>query len=156
MPEGAVDEYGDAPSDPREIWPTLDRLRMASPAPDSSGPKRLTERSFGSGVLRFDARHKGAALLRGEAIRHVGIVRACSVRFELEPRYPRCMTSSDEARIAAAVEKASEAFWAAFAADFPEINTGDMDPLTTVRFDDAVEQAAREWLRLNLPERATA
>jgi hypothetical protein len=66
------------------------------------------------------------------------------------------MAEVDEARITAAIEKSSEAFWAAFASELPEISSGDLDPLRTVQFDDSVELAAREWLRLNWPENAAA
>lgn len=64
------------------------------------------------------------------------------------------MTDPDDARIAAALEKATEAFWATFVAEFPEVTTGDLDPLSAVAFDGSVERAAREWLRLNGAEAA--
>lgn len=64
------------------------------------------------------------------------------------------MGHPDDARIAASIERASDAFWAAFAAEFPEVSGGDLDPITTVRFDKAVERAAHEWLRANWPDSA--
>jgi hypothetical protein len=61
------------------------------------------------------------------------------------------MTDPDEARVITAIEAASEAFWTTFAAQFPEIRTGEFDPLTTEHFETAVDRAAREWLSLNRP-----
>jgi hypothetical protein len=66
------------------------------------------------------------------------------------------MSDPDEARISKAVEMASEAFWVAFAAQFPEVSSGDLDPLSTVQFEDGVERAAREWLSANWPEHAAS
>lgn len=59
------------------------------------------------------------------------------------------MNITDE-RIEGAIAKASDAFWATFAAEFPEISSGDLAPLDVVAFDDGVERAARQWVELNV------
>jgi hypothetical protein len=64
--------------------------------------------------------------------------------------------SASEDRVQQALERAGEAFWTAFAREFPEVTTGDLDPLSTVAFDDAVERAARAWLDANWPSAANA
>lgn len=63
------------------------------------------------------------------------------------------MDQPDETRIDAALEAASASFWQAFADQFPEITTGDLDPLNAMAFDEGVTRAAREWLRVNWPSR---
>lgn len=54
-------------------------------------------------------------------------------------------------RIEAATEAAQLAFWAAVAAQFPEITTGDMDPIETFRFDQACANAVTGWVDGNTP-----
>jgi hypothetical protein len=51
-----------------------------------------------------------------------------------------------------AVEHAQMAFWNQFAACFPQVTGGDLDPLTDARLDEAMRHAAKEWLDLNWPE----
>ena len=67
------------------------------------------------------------------------------------PERIESMEPPNEARIEEAVEKASFAFWAAFAAEFPEITTGDLTPGASFGFDQAVMSAAREWVEVNSP-----
>ena len=53
-------------------------------------------------------------------------------------------------RIAPALELAEEAFWKVIVEHFPEATSGDLSPLRTVRFDDAVEDAVCEWVDNNV------
>ena len=48
-----------------------------------------------------------------------------------------------------ATDKAQEAFWAAVAAHFPEIKTGDFPPLDQTVFDLSCEKAIRTWVEIN-------
>lgn len=52
-------------------------------------------------------------------------------------------------RIAAAVEKAQEEFWAIIARRFPEIRSGDFSPDAQMKFDEACEEAVRIWIDSN-------
>ncbi|KCB41411.1 hypothetical protein L539_3487 [Bordetella hinzii 5132] len=52
-------------------------------------------------------------------------------------------------RIAAAVEKAQEKFWAIIASRFPEIRSGDFSPDAQMKFDGACEEAVRIWIDSN-------
>lgn len=52
---------------------------------------------------------------------------------------------------AEAVETARLAFFASLAAQFPQITSGDFSPEALCIFDDACEEAARLWLKSNLP-----
>lgn len=55
-------------------------------------------------------------------------------------------------RIEDAIEKATEAFWAVIAEEFPEVKTGDVDPLYSMEWDRFVERHVKAWLRGNWPE----
>jgi hypothetical protein len=48
-------------------------------------------------------------------------------------------------------EEAIDAFWNAVVERFPEAETGDLSPLTTIRFDQAAENAVAEWVWANVP-----
>ncbi len=52
-------------------------------------------------------------------------------------------------RFGAALEAAQEAFWEAFAARYPEIRIGDLDPGAQFAFSEAAERAAKAWLSAN-------
>ena len=52
------------------------------------------------------------------------------------------MRLTDE-RVNAAAERASEAFWAAVAAAFPEVKSGDVDPFTSLEWDEQVDRLIR-------------
>lgn len=54
-------------------------------------------------------------------------------------------------RLNVVAEKASEAFWAAVAESLPEITTGDMDPFTSLEWDDFAGKAIRGWYEMNSP-----
>ncbi len=60
-------------------------------------------------------------------------------------------TANDQLRVAEAVEKAREAFWASIAASYPEIKTGDMDPLEDWEIETAMETAVKRWVHNNKP-----
>lgn len=51
--------------------------------------------------------------------------------------------------ISNAREAGVSAFWAAVSAQFPDINTGDMDPTDVQMFDQAADDAIRAWLSMN-------
>lgn len=56
-----------------------------------------------------------------------------------------------EDRLEDALKLAQDAFWDVFASMFPEVETGDLDPLTTLTFDSITSSAARVWLLTNYP-----
>ena len=53
-------------------------------------------------------------------------------------------------RIASARELAQEAFWNVIVEQFPEAASGDLSPLRTICFDQAVEDAVNEWVDNNV------
>lgn len=63
------------------------------------------------------------------------------------------MIDEVETRIEDAVGEALQAFWAAVVEKFPEITTGDYDPmLEGIMYAEAEEWVA-EWLRMNAIEK---
>lgn len=64
---------------------------------------------------------------------------------------PLIFSSADEKRFKKALEKATDAFWLAFANEFPEATTGDMNPGAVFAFDRAAEEATAHWLSMNVP-----
>jgi hypothetical protein len=48
-------------------------------------------------------------------------------------------------------DEAQEAFWQVIVQRYPEATTGDLSPLTTVRLQDAAENAIGEWIHANVP-----
>lgn len=58
------------------------------------------------------------------------------------------MTITEE-RIDQAVEKASDAFWAAVVEQFPEIKSGDFAPIDTIVWGTACKRAIVHWLEYN-------
>lgn len=54
-------------------------------------------------------------------------------------------------KIRAALEKAREAFWQSFAANFPEVKTGDMAPGDELAMEWGTNYAAVAWLTYNHP-----
>jgi alkylhydroperoxidase/carboxymuconolactone decarboxylase family protein YurZ len=57
-------------------------------------------------------------------------------------------------RISEAVELAEEAFWASVAGQYPEITTGEFDPMSSYYLREALESAVREWVAVNSREEA--
>lgn len=55
----------------------------------------------------------------------------------------------DEDALRFAVDHALMAFWNQLAACYPEIKSGDMDPLTDARIRSTMTDAARHWLQGN-------
>jgi len=49
----------------------------------------------------------------------------------------------------AVVEDALRAFWEVIARRFPEAETGDLSPLTSISLGTAAETAVREWVWCN-------
>lgn len=47
------------------------------------------------------------------------------------------------------VQEAIDAFWHTIATNYPQIKTGDLDPMTVVRFDQYCRQVVAEWLYSN-------
>lgn len=52
-------------------------------------------------------------------------------------------------RIATAVMAAEQEFWATIAKHFPEIKTGDLDPLTAANLSNSMNTATVIWLITN-------
>jgi len=48
-----------------------------------------------------------------------------------------------------ALEKAEDAFWTAFAKEFPFIKTGDLDPWNSAQFSAACRTAGSIWIAEN-------
>ena len=48
--------------------------------------------------------------------------------------------------------RCEDAFWAAVAAEFPECETGDVDPLTDTRLTEMMRSAVNGWLMINHPD----
>lgn len=59
--------------------------------------------------------------------------------------------SVDTLRAANAAGKAIDAFWAAVAAEYPEITTGDLDPYTVAGFRGTCNSIVAEWVSANTP-----
>lgn len=57
--------------------------------------------------------------------------------------------SKTEDRIREALMEADLAFWDVIAEKFPEVKTGDLDPMTTMGLSAEQEKAVHEWLTLN-------
>jgi hypothetical protein len=53
-------------------------------------------------------------------------------------------------RVKKAVEKAQDAFWMVIAKSFPEVKSGDFDPMASHQFDTACEKAVEHWIAMNL------
>lgn len=58
---------------------------------------------------------------------------------------------SPEDRMQNAIQAAQDAFWAKIADSYPECESGDFPPCAQQRFDAACEEAAKLWVRSNLP-----
>ena len=61
------------------------------------------------------------------------------------------MSEPTEDQIRHAVIDAQDAFWAVMVDKFPEVQTGDMDPLDAFAFRQACEKALERWLQWNHP-----
>jgi hypothetical protein len=48
-------------------------------------------------------------------------------------------------------EAALDAFWQLIVQRYPEAETGDLSPLTTIRLDEAARVAVEEWVWANVP-----
>lgn len=46
-------------------------------------------------------------------------------------------------------ELAQEAFWAVVAREYPDVKSGDLDPMQTHLFDQACKDMVESWVRLN-------
>jgi len=54
-----------------------------------------------------------------------------------------------ESKIRSAVDEAEQAFWAVIASNFPEIKTGDLDPLTAFKLAQTMSDTVKIWLDTN-------
>mgnify|MGYP003677132562 CR=1 FL=1 len=54
-------------------------------------------------------------------------------------------------RAAVALDHAQDAFWAVMVDHFPEVESGDFDPMHSMRFDEELKCALWFWLYWNLP-----
>lgn len=59
------------------------------------------------------------------------------------------MTTGDQ--MAAAAAAGRDAFWATVAAHFPHIETGDLNPLATLAFEQATDAVVEVWVMNNEP-----
>ena len=51
-----------------------------------------------------------------------------------------------------ALKAGEEAFWAAIGAAHPQIKTGDLDPMESIRFSEAARRAVEAWVETNTPD----
>ena len=49
------------------------------------------------------------------------------------------------------VQEADEAFWQIVVKHYPEATSGDLSPCTSIRLNDAQEDAIAEWIWANVP-----
>ncbi|MCK9442549.1 MAG: hypothetical protein M0Q13_14160 [Methanothrix sp.] len=54
-------------------------------------------------------------------------------------------------RIEIAREKAIAAFWSTFAKEFPEIKTGDLNPVDNFKFNKTIKEVVNVWVHENNP-----
>ena len=54
-------------------------------------------------------------------------------------------------RIRSAAFEAELVFWREVARQFPEVTSGDLDPLSSYQFELAIEKVISTWLEWNLP-----
>lgn len=47
------------------------------------------------------------------------------------------------------IEELSDHFWGNVANMFPEIQSGDLEPIESIRLENAIEQAVNAWLKTN-------
>ena len=59
------------------------------------------------------------------------------------------MTDEQKAKIPTVCQEAELTFWAVVAKSYPEVTTGDYDPLETVKESLADEDRIRQWLDWN-------
>lgn len=59
------------------------------------------------------------------------------------------MFEAYEHMISVISDRAEEAFWKAVAEQFPEIKTGDLDPMTSSKFSLSCHRVISEWLATN-------
>ena len=57
----------------------------------------------------------------------------------------------NDRELLATTNQALEAFWETVALRFPEAQSGDLSPLTTVRLSIVAKDAIAEWVANNLP-----
>jgi len=67
----------------------------------------------------------------------------------MTPEFTNMLTS---ARVEVAAEKALEAFWAAVVEEFPEITTGDFDPMLEGAMTAEAENWITHWTTVNKTE----
>lgn len=60
--------------------------------------------------------------------------------------------ATDTKRIETAVSDATDAFWEVIACHFEEVQSGDLDPLTTNFVNEALTTAVKKWLEMNKGE----
>jgi|GEM_PF-3590500 hypothetical protein len=58
-------------------------------------------------------------------------------------------------RFVNAISDADDAFWAAIAQSYPEINTGDLEPGIAIHLKVVMETAVASWLKANAPQGTT-
>ena len=62
------------------------------------------------------------------------------------------MEKPSQEKIKAVAEEASLAFWDVVANSFPEIKTGDMEPLVVAQWTLRTQIVIQEWINNNWPE----
>ncbi len=53
-------------------------------------------------------------------------------------------------RITKPVQKAMDAFWEEITKQYPQVKTGDLDPMTVALFEGACARTVAKWLLYNL------
>lgn len=98
------------------------------------------------------------AELKWEAVDHFIPCNECGklVLFETtiiekETTYMCATCRNNLSRMKVAVNHAEVAFWAAIADMYPEIKTGDLDPMTTANLSQVMLDAATKWYHSNTP-----
>lgn len=79
-------------------------------------------------------------------IEHAIIKYQPNERNPMTPEFTEMLTS---ARIEVAAEKALEAFWAAVVEEFPEITSGDFDPMLEGVMTSEAEGWVKHWFTVN-------
>lgn len=62
------------------------------------------------------------------------------------------MTTIDPWRLKTALDAAEQAFWAEFAKHYPEVKSGDLNPLTAFILQECMQNTVEQWLRTNHPD----
>lgn len=96
-------------------------------------------------VMHFDAERSGDNI-QGDIN-----YKATNERNRTMPQSKPDQSEIHRPQLLSMAEKALEAFWQVIVKYYPEAESGDLSPLTTVRLETAVEAAIEEWVWANVP-----